>query len=467
MSVSLSRAEKLLDGFEPTFEFEPVVPLPAEEFTERLRIVRREAAVREYDALLVHAEPVGWYHTSNPLLRYLCDWIREGLLIIPTDSDREATLLTFFGSEVLFPPPGEPTWVDDIRQVGLWGREQWARPGDPVAKVVAAAEDVLTRELGLANGRFGVLGDASSQSYWEALLEVMPGAGFSEATDIVARMQKIRSPREQALVRAAAQLIDIGVQAAQHVIRPGVSDHEIYAAFTYAQLARGGETGDGYQIGINPFGTHISKPYGRRVEEGDVVQLYLSQVTYRGYDAQAARMVIVGQASAELESLVDASVEGVTRAIAAAGPGVPVSTVNEAGFGPYIERGYLGFCDGRTMPFAYAPEESGTARRFRVEAVAEPGWNGLGRDLRHVYPATPGPIAPRIGHSVSMAGLGGYAVISTNEDVLVPGMTLVVHTQWFEPGRMGCNIGSCLLITEDGVENLNAHTDFAPHRVGV
>jgi len=35
-----------------------------------------------------------------------------------------------------------------------------------------------------------------------------------------------------------------------------------------AQLARGGETGDGYQIGINQYGTHCGKPYGHVVRRG-------------------------------------------------------------------------------------------------------------------------------------------------------------------------------------------------------
>ena len=51
------------------------------------------------------------------------------------------------------------------------------------------------------------------------------------------------------------ELIDIGCQAAYHVTRPGVTDYEIYAAFSFAQLARGGETGDGYQIGSSKYGT--------------------------------------------------------------------------------------------------------------------------------------------------------------------------------------------------------------------
>src|SRR5262249_46047568 len=161
-------------------------------------------------------------------------------------------------------------------------------------------------------------------------------------------------------VRACAQLVDIGLQAAFHVIKPGVTDHEIYAAFTYAQLARGGETGDGYQIGINRYGTHISKPYGHVVRPGDVICLYISHVTYRGYDAQAARMIVVGETSPKQEEVFEMCVEGVRRAMATAGPGVPVSEVNNASFEPYIARGYLQSADAHTMPYNWEPNRDGT-----------------------------------------------------------------------------------------------------------
>ena len=113
-----------------------------------------------------------------------------------------------------------------------------------------------------------------------------------------------------ALHRTAAQLADIGIQAAYHVTRPGVTDFEIYAAFTLAQLARGGETGDGYQIGINEYGTHCGKPYGRVVRPGDLINLYISNVTYQGYTAQTARMIVVGEATDRQERVLEACARG-------------------------------------------------------------------------------------------------------------------------------------------------------------
>ncbi|MGO8176290.1 aminopeptidase P family protein, partial [Rhizobium ruizarguesonis] len=79
--------------------------------------------------------------------------------------------------------------------------------------------------------------------------------------------------------------------------KSGVTDHEILAAFTYAQMALGVETGDVYQIGINEFGTHCGKPYVHIVRPGDLINLYISNFTYRGYTAQTARMIASGDES--------------------------------------------------------------------------------------------------------------------------------------------------------------------------
>jgi hypothetical protein len=56
-----ARFERLLDGFQPTFEFEPVAPLPEAEFVDRLRRIRREATVAGHDVMLVHADSIGSY----------------------------------------------------------------------------------------------------------------------------------------------------------------------------------------------------------------------------------------------------------------------------------------------------------------------------------------------------------------------------------------------------------------------
>ena len=82
----------------------------------------------------IHTGMVGWFHTSNAYLRYICDWMREGVLIIPTDEDKKPVLLSFWTQSVLLPPGGEPVLVDEIWQIGAIGREYADRPGSSIAK---------------------------------------------------------------------------------------------------------------------------------------------------------------------------------------------------------------------------------------------------------------------------------------------------------------------------------------------
>ncbi len=458
--------EQLLDGFVPDFEFTPIDPLPASEFETRLRRILREAVLRDYDGLIIQAEMAGWLRTSNHYLRWVCDWTREGVLLIPTDKAEASILFSFYSDAALVPPPGEPTWVDDIRQVGGWGRQFFDRPGDTTSKLVEATKSAVA-DLGLTGGRFALIGDYLSTPYWTGLAKAMPNEQFHEENEIILRMQRVRSAKEQDLVRAAAQLIDIGIQAAHHVIRPGVTDHEIYAAFSYAQLARGGETADSYQIGINRHGTHVSKPYGHVVRPGDIIQLYISSVTYRGYVAQAARMVAVGDVSDEQEEVFEMCVDAVERAMRRARPGVLVSDVHNAAFEAYIKRGFLESAQARTMPWNWEPNPDGTPRAVPRRDVDDEDWEAQGRKLRHVYPATIGPNSPGLGHELSLPGMRDYPVTSSNHDELEPGMIFVTHAQWLDPLHVGCNLGNALLITGDGIENLSCHTPLEPFRVEV
>lgn len=456
--------EQLLNGFEPDFEFEGAPQLQESEYADRIRRLRRDATVAGYDAVLVHAGGAGWYHTTNDYLRYLCDWAREGVLIIPTDSSDTPEIVSFWTETVLLPPKGEPIGVDKIWQVSPFGRESVNRPGSPLKKTVDAVAGILNR-LGLARGHFGLIGDASSATCWAGLKDVMPSAEFSDDTGIVLRMERVRSAGEIALIRSAAQLIDIGCQAAYYVTRPGVTDYEIYAAFTYAQLSRGGETGDGYQIGCSKYGSHCGKPYGHVIRRGDLINLYVSNVSYSGYCAQTARMIAVGDVTEEQDRVLEMCTEGVHRAEMLIKPGATFSELHYAAFSSYIERGYMTDAETRTMPFIWAALDDGSPRPVPQRYVEDEDWEAQGRKLMHVYPATKGPHNPNLGHSVGTPMLPHYNVASHNTDNMEPGMVFVLHAQWIEPLVSGCNVGNLYTVTQDGYENLSNHTPLETHRV--
>lgn len=462
--TSFPKFEALLDGFQPDFSYEPMPPLPEAEFVDRLRRIRREATIAGYDVTLVHADSIGSYKVSNSYLRYICDYAREGILVIPTDDDLPLTLFSVFSSSVVLPPAGEPVLVEDIWQVGTWGRETYNRPGKATNKAGEAVAAFLIKS-GFARAMIGLIGDSTSQPYWTTIRTELPKCEFSSAHEIIDRMQMVRSPAEVDRVRAASQLACIGMQAAYHVIRPGVTDREIYAAFTFAQMARGGETGDGYQIGINQYGTHCGKPYGHVVRQGDLINLYISAVTVQGYNAQIARMIAVGDIGEKQEEVLAMCTEGVEKAAAKLAPGTLISDVANASFEPYIARGYLTSADSRTMPYNWSANSDGSPRLVERRHVACPDWEKQGRKLMHVWPATKGPHNPNVGHQVSMWKNSHFNLQSNNHDTLKPGMTMVLHSQWLEPEVAGANIGDCYAITETGAENLSCHVPLGVHRI--
>ena len=371
--VDYRRMEKLLRDFEPSFDFEPAGQIAESEYADRISRIRRDATVAGYDATLVHSSLVGWYHTSNPYLRYICDWMREGVLVIPTDDDQPLELLSFWTESAVVPPGGEPLLVDRIWQVSPFGRESVNRPGSPLIKTAQACAAIL-RRLGAEKGHIAAVGDDTALTFWQQLREEVPAARFSEATDIVLRMQRVRSAAEIAIIRSAGRLIDIGYEAACHVTRPGVTDYEVYAAFSYAQMSRGGETGDGYQIGVNRFGTHCGKPYGHVVRGGDLLNLYISNVTYLGYSAQAARMMVVGSATPKQEEVLEMTVDAVRRAERLIRPGARFSELHNAAFDAYVERGYLTSKETRTMPFNWEAMADGSPREVPRRYVQDADW---------------------------------------------------------------------------------------------
>ena len=126
----LMNCEKLLEGFEPDFEFIPPKAIPETEFYSRIEKIRRAAVVAEHDVTLINANPAINYNTSNKFLRYACDWPREGILMIPTDSQKGLQLFSFWSQSVLLPLPLEKQL--ELKNFIRWGLWEESIQGDPI-----------------------------------------------------------------------------------------------------------------------------------------------------------------------------------------------------------------------------------------------------------------------------------------------------------------------------------------------
>ncbi len=466
--MSFMDCEKLLEGFKPSFEFVAPKAISEEELKGRVARVRREAIVGEHDVTLVVTNGAHSYNTSNKYLRYLCDWNREGVLIIPSDANKGLRLYSFFTQSVILPPSwGEAVGVEKLYQVGALGREYSGRAASSIAKLVEGVTKALA-DMGYASASIGYITDAKSMGIVNGIKSAMPKAQFSDETHVILDMQRLRTPAEVDQIRASTQLMEIGFEAACHVCRPGVTDWEMYAAFTFAQLARGGENADGYQIGVNKWGTHCGKAYGHIVEPGDLINFYVSGISYRGYTGQIARMIAVGDITAKQEEALEVCTESLYEAEKMIRPGVPLCEVNKAGFQPFIRRGLLKDDITETMPYNWACNDDFSPLEIPLQYVADEGLERYGRKLMHVYPPVAGPHNPNMGHGVGMHGNPDkFNVTSFNTDICRPGLAFVLHPQWLVPMECGANIGNCYVVTEDGFENLSCHTPIETVRIKV
>ncbi|WP_207662141.1 M24 family metallopeptidase [Clostridium sp. AM58-1XD] len=214
------------------------------------------------------------------------------------------------------------------------------------------------------------------------------------------------------------------------------------------------------------MGDHCGKAYGHRITSGDLINFYISGISYRGYSAQSARMIAVGEITPKQEEVLEVCTEALRRAEKMIRPGVPLCDINRAGFAPFIEKGYLNDDTTATMPYNWAPNDDLSATEIPLQYVEDVDLERMGRKLMHVYPPVVGPHNPNLGHGVGMHGNPDkFNVTSHNTEVCRPGLAFVLHPQWLVPMESGANIGNCYVVTEDGYENLTCHTPIETVRI--
>ena len=166
---------------------------------------------------------------------------------------------------------------------------------------------------------------------FEGLQRALPGATLVDVSGLVELMRAVKSPAELTYMRQAAVAVAAGMRAGLAAIREGVNEREIAAAVFPARILAGSH------FVRNP--TYITA--GRRsalahatwldktLVGGDVVFLEMG-ANVRHYDAALIRTGIVGPPSEALRCAADASLAGLTAALATVRGGIPACEVYRA-----------------------------------------------------------------------------------------------------------------------------------------
>lgn len=239
---------------------------------------------------------------------------------------------------------------------------------------------------------------------FDAMRARFPGAQFVDIGGKVAELRRIKSPLELTLLREAARLTDIALDAARSELRPGLTETELAARVGSVVQSLGGEwafppcvvSGVAHPVPIR-------MPTSRPIALGDSVMVDFGAAV-GGYQADATRTFVVGQPSREQLRVWDTVRRAYEAALSLARPGVPCRELNRAGNAVIEDAGY--------------------------------------------------PVAHRIGHGIGLATSFEWPDLTSETALLAPGMTICIEPGIYVAGAGNMKLEDDLVITKDGCELL-------------
>ncbi|MEM7171671.1 MAG: Xaa-Pro peptidase family protein [Pseudomonadota bacterium] len=264
------------------------------EFKERLVRIRERMSRDGLDLLWLMA-PESLYYVSG----YKCEWYQaQSPKQWPATSG--IAVHRDHNGFILFDTPSEQimcrfvTCAKDIRIFPMGERR------DGIAFIVdeLRAEGWLTGRVGLELHSYRPNPAVSGR--FRAAFE---GAGMTveDGSDILRELRWIKSDQEIAYIEKAAEITDIGLEAARKAIRPGVTELDVYADIVHAMAKAGGENpAITLPVLSGPKASTGHSLASRKViRAGEQVNVDVSGVFNR-YHCNAARAFCVGEPAADV-----------------------------------------------------------------------------------------------------------------------------------------------------------------------
>ncbi|MGA2784897.1 MAG: Xaa-Pro peptidase family protein [Candidatus Bathyarchaeia archaeon] len=284
---------------------------PISEFKERLEKVRGYMKEAGMDTLLVNTPENIYYligHDTPGYYAYQC-------LIVTRDRDPVMVLRFTEGSS-----SKAQSWIDTFALV--------RDADDPLEKTVSILKDIKCDR-----GRIGIETHSwfLTVAHYERLKKLLPEAKFMDSGGIVERCRMIKSDREIAYIRKAADIVSEGMKVAIDTIEEGKTENDVAAEFHKCVVGLGSEW-----PGLPPFiksGPRVALTHvtwrGRTLRKGDHIIMELPAAVRR-YHAALERTVSIGEPSEavkRMEKIVIASLEAVFENLR---PGAKVNDVCQA-----------------------------------------------------------------------------------------------------------------------------------------
>jgi Xaa-Pro aminopeptidase len=240
---------------------------------------------------------------------------------------------------------------------------------------------------------------AVSEMFQKELEKV--GCKVVDGTDIVRDLRAIKSQQEIAHIEKAAEIADIGMNAAIESMKPGMTELEVYGQVVHAMANAGGENAS-LPVLVRTDGAGHSLASTRKIRKGEIVEIDLCGVFNR-YHSNMCRTFSMGKPHPEVERVFGISVGAFDMLREFIRPNLPVAEFNERISTYYKEAGfkeYLRWSGGYELGIGFPPDWVGW---FVYDPNYDPG------DRLFV----PGTVVNHECLSFLPLGFGGAGIINT------------------------------------------------------
>ena len=306
----------------------------------------------------------------------------------------------------VIPLDAEPVlFISEAGDIDRAKNEGWI---DEVRILCGECDDSPIELAGAYGNKSGIVGLEIMNARQYGALEKHIGGGIVNALPLVDAASKIKSPWERELMRFGGGLADLGFRAELAAARPGLREFELAAEINCSMMAAGAD--DNFQMfsaGKNLDCMHV--PRDNITLEGD---LLLAEITpFVGsfnYAVQLCRTVKIGGASQLEKEKYGILVEALEESLKLVKPGVKIKEI-----------------------------------ALKMNSII-----GAAGYEKYCHP----PYMRSRGHNF---GLGQFELTDDNDDILRPGMAMVVHPNQMIPeiGYLAC--GETVIVTETGSERLS------------
>ena len=275
----------------------------------------------------------------------------------------------------------------------------WQEDGNPYALLNQGLQD-----RNIATGNLGIE-ESIRYLFVNNIAQNAPQAKLASATPVTAGCRMIKSPHEITLMRVASQVTLSVYEAVYHALHEGMTQHDVGNLIEKA-YARTGFPGDASVM----VGEYSANPHGsntpQTIREGTIVMIDDGCVV-EGYQSDITRTFVLGRPTDKMKQVFDIVHRAQSAALAAAKPGAPCGSVDDA------------------------------ARKIITDA-------GYGPDYKY--------FTHRLGHGLGMDGHEWPYLVRGNKTLLQANITTSNEPGIYIPGAFGVRLEDDLHVTQDGAE---------------